>query len=90
MDPDAVNPAYGTRLVLAPTRRAEPASENHPQVALDPVSDPSERQISQHYASFLAQLVATKDQHPQTRERRRAGPNEALAAYWASVALTAR
>jgi hypothetical protein len=69
---------------------AEPASENHAQVALDPVSDPSERQISQHYAPFLAQLVATKDQHPQTRERRRAGPNEALAAYWASVALTAR
>jgi hypothetical protein len=29
-----------------------------------------------------------KDQHPQTRERRRAEPDEALAAYRATVALT--
>ena len=36
---------------------------------------------SHHYAPFLAQLVATKQGHPQTRERRRVEPHEALAAY---------
>ena len=32
-------------------------------------------------ALFLAQLIATRDQAPQTRERRRASPQEASAAY---------
>jgi hypothetical protein len=32
-------------------------------------------------APFLAQLIATKDQHAQTRSRRRAEPYEAIAAY---------
>jgi len=39
-------------------------------------------------APFLAQLIAVKDQHPQTRERRRAEPREALAAYASTAALT--
>jgi hypothetical protein len=33
-------------------------------------------------------LLAAKDQHPQTRERRRAGADEALAAYHTTAALT--
>jgi hypothetical protein len=33
-------------------------------------------------------LLATKDRHPQTRERRRTGADEALAAYRATAALT--
>jgi hypothetical protein len=32
-------------------------------------------------ADFIAQLIATKIQAPQTRARRRAEPNEATAAY---------
>jgi hypothetical protein len=40
-----------------------------------------------YHVPFLAQLVATKDGHPQTRERRRAEPNVALAAYRATAAL---
>jgi hypothetical protein len=39
-------------------------------------------------APFLAQLIATKDQHPQTRERRRADPSHAIGAYRAVVAMT--
>jgi hypothetical protein len=35
-------------------------------------------------------MIATKDQHPQSRERRRAEPDEALAAYRATAALTTR
>ncbi|WP_137042845.1 hypothetical protein [Pseudolabrys sp. FHR47] len=38
-------------------------------------------------ATFLAQLIATRDHAPQTRERRRAEPVEALAAYRATAAL---
>ena len=41
-------------------------------------------------AAFLAQLIANKDQLPQTRERRRAAPSEAIAAYRAAEALTSR
>ncbi len=39
-------------------------------------------------AAFLAHLIATKDHAPQTRERRRADPGEALAAYRTADALT--
>ena len=36
---------------------------------------------------FLAHLLAVKGQHAQTRERRRADPDEALAAYRATARL---
>ena len=39
-------------------------------------------------APFLAQLIATKDKHPQTRQRRRAEPAEAIDAYRAVEAMT--
>jgi hypothetical protein len=39
-------------------------------------------------AKFLAHLIATKEQAPQTRERRRAEPTEAIAAYRAVAAIT--
>jgi hypothetical protein len=39
-------------------------------------------------APFLAQLIATKDKHPQTCERRRAAPSDAIGAYRAVVAMT--
>lgn len=35
-------------------------------------------------APFLAQLIATKQDLPQTRERRRAEPSDAIAAYMAA------
>ena len=38
-------------------------------------------------AAFLAHLIATKEHAPQTRERRRAEPSEALAAYRVAAAL---
>jgi hypothetical protein len=38
-------------------------------------------------APFLAQLIATKDKHPQTRERRRAHPADAIGAYRAVEAM---
>lgn len=38
-------------------------------------------------APFLAQLIATKDKHPQTRARRRAHPTDAIGAYRAVEAM---
>jgi hypothetical protein len=38
-------------------------------------------------APFLAQLIATRDQHPQTRDRRRTDPTAAIVAYRAVDAL---
>lgn len=68
---------------------AAPASESRALVALAPVTDTPERQIGYRDTAFLAQLIATKDLHPQTRERRRADPSEVLAAYRATAGLTA-
>lgn len=39
-------------------------------------------------AAFLAHLIATKAMAPQTRERRRAEPEEAIAAYRSVELLT--
>jgi hypothetical protein len=39
------------------------------------------RQASRPQAAFLTQLIATRQQAPQTRTRRRAEPDEAIAAY---------
>ena len=41
-------------------------------------------------APFLAQLIATERALPQTRERRRAAPREALAAYGEAAARVKR
>ena len=38
-------------------------------------------------AAFLAHLIATKEQAPQTREKRRAAPAEVLAAYRAVAGM---
>jgi hypothetical protein len=65
------------------------ASESRALVALTPLLESPERATGYRSAAFLAQLVATKDQHPQTRGRRRAEPNVASAAYRATAALTA-
>jgi len=56
-------------------------------VVLARASQANELGMIHYHVPFLAQLVATKDGHPQTRERRRAEPNVALAAYRATAAL---
>ena len=79
--PETVEPAQkaaqtGTALVpVAPVERTEQAGHA-----------PSRRSS----ASFLAQLIATDQRLPQTRELRRATPRDAVAAYGAAVRLTSR
>jgi len=66
---------------------AEQAAPSRAMVALTPpagVRSPEPRQ----QAPFLAQMLATKDKHPQTRQRRRVAPEEGIAAYQATFALT--
>lgn len=64
-------------------------SESRALIALDPLRGRPQQMTAHRYAPFIAHLVATKDQHPQTRERRRADPVDAMAAYRATAALTA-
>lgn len=54
-----------------------------PGRALVVTSEAEEAQAASVYrqAPFLAHLIATKEHAPQTRERRRAEPAEAIAAY---------
>jgi len=73
--------------------RTEPAGETHASegralVTLAPNAAAPEAQPGYRNVAFLAQLIATKDQHPQTRERRRADPTDVLAAYRAAAALS--
>jgi hypothetical protein len=65
-----------------------PAEESRALVPVTPVTADG-RDRSSHYRSapFLAHLIATKDQHPQTRERRRVEPRDAVAAYRSIAAL---
>ena len=58
-------------------------------VAVTPTVTPS-LTMGYRQAAFLAHLIAVKNQHPQTRERRRAKPGEAIAAYRVVEALISR
>lgn len=63
---------------FVPVRPADPAPSE-------------ERYVPRHQrpdAAFLAHLIATREHAPQTRERRRAEPQTAVAIYGAAVALT--
>jgi len=72
----------------APDADRAPADESRALVALMPATAARQSCESHRKAAFLAHLIATKDQLPQTRERRRAEPAEAIAAYRAGAALT--
>jgi hypothetical protein len=71
--------------VVASGEPAPAAAESRALIALTP---PAQAAMPTGYrqAPFLAHLLAVKDQHAQTRERRRAEPHEAIAAYRATAA----
>jgi hypothetical protein len=50
---------------------------------------PLPRPVDRSRAAFLAQLIAVNQHLPQTRERRRAAPGEAVAAYGATMQMSA-
>ena len=71
--------------------RAMPAEANLPSssralVLVGPAaSEPHPIRSIQRVASFVAQLIANANRVPQTREKRRAEPDEVIAAYRATI-----
>ena len=61
-----------------------------PVAAAQPPAEDQGKSPRRSSASFLAQLIANEKQLPQTRERRRAEPQQAIAAYGAAARLTRR
>ncbi len=79
-----VGPVGTTRSAQRPAEAPEAAaSESRALVAIEPSAPQAgPRSVTRHPAApFLAQLIATHLQVPQTRARRRAAPAEAIAAY---------
>jgi hypothetical protein len=64
----------------ASPRRPE-KSENRALVPVGPAPRLRRTAPPRTSAAFLAQLIATAQQAPQTREKRRIGPDAAIAAY---------
>jgi len=83
-----VNASFRRQGEAAREAAPTPAGESRALIALAPAAAACQPSGSYRQAAFLAHLIATKDQSPQTRERRRAEPGEAIAAYRATVALT--
>jgi hypothetical protein len=70
-----------TRQAGPTPRGTEQAADSRALVVLTPAAAQGKAPETHRQAPFLAQLLAIKDQHPQTREHRRAEPDEVLAAY---------
>ena len=68
----------------------EQSASSRALVALAAAAAPRAARQAYRQAPFLAHLLAMKDQHPQTRERRRAEPDQALAAYRVTAELAER
>ncbi|AXK82065.1 hypothetical protein DW352_16970 [Pseudolabrys taiwanensis] len=73
----------------APAPADAPKAASRALVLTEPAPTAQDRPMAYRDAPFLAQLIATKAQVPQTRGRRRAEPAEALAAYRAVAKLVA-
>ena len=73
------------------TPRHDDATESRALVAVTPAAETTHEPLAAYRsAAFLAQLIANREQLPQTRERRRAEPGEAIVAYRAVAAMTAK
>jgi hypothetical protein len=76
---------------IGPTPRRSATRQPEPQTALIAIAPAAQAERSwtrtRHPgAPFLAHLIATQMQAPQTRARRRAEPQEAIALYRAATA----
>ena len=72
-----------------PPPRPSKASASRALIALQPVPSGDTPLRTHPDARFLAHLIATAQRLPQTRERRRAEPQDAIAAYAATNAAPA-
>jgi hypothetical protein len=80
-----IEPAIGCPPRRAATDRREPPAQTETRALIAvaaPVSAHRSMPLTRHPAApFLAHLIATRMHAPQTRTRRRAEPEEAIAAY---------
>ena len=79
-----INAAPNARRGSGETRKADtPETESRALIAIEAPSpgDHAPRATRHPAAAFVAQLIATQMQAPQTRARRRAEPGEASAVY---------
>jgi hypothetical protein len=76
-----VTPRASRRDAAAPERAAATESRALIPVAAAASGERSATLSRRPQAAFLAHLIATKDQAPQTRARRRAEPEEVLLVY---------
>lgn len=91
---DAINRAVngqsaGRESDHAAVEPSEPTTASRALVAIAAPPSVTHRPMAYRDAPFLAQLLATKADLPQTRARRRAEPDEALAAYRDAASLMA-
>ena len=70
----------------ASARRDARTSESRALIPLQPIARGDTPLRTRAQAAYLAHLIATKDKVPQTRERRRAEPQEVIAVYAAAGA----
>jgi hypothetical protein len=66
--------------------RDKRTSESRALIPLQPIARSDTPMRTRAQAAYLAHLIATEDKVPQTRERRRAEPNEVTAIYAAANA----
>lgn len=67
--------------------RRQPRTESsRALIALEPIAASDTPLRTRPQADFLAHLIATREQLPQTRERRRAEPQDVITVYAAAVA----
>jgi hypothetical protein len=72
----------------ASTSAAPETASSRALIALQPIASGDAGSQTRPQAGFLAHLIATDRKLPQTRERRRAEPAEAIAAYAATGTAT--
>ena len=79
-----------TRRESLSPRRPPRTESSRALIALEPIAAGDMPLRTRPQADFLAHLIATREQLPQTRERRRAEPRDVIAVYAAAVAGPAK
>jgi hypothetical protein len=75
-----------TRDATTSPRRQPRTESSRALIPLAPIGSSDTPLRTRPQAGFLAHLIATREKLPQTRERRRAEPQDVIAVYAAAVA----
>jgi len=79
-----------TRRESSSPRRRPRTESSRALIALEPIAPSDTPLRTRPQADFLAHLIATREQLPQTRERRRAEPHDVIVVYAAALAGPAK